>query len=428
MLKRLLLLVSVVTLLVMSVPRKVDAVIGTIDAVPAATLLVPYFEVDLSNPQGVTTLFSVNNSSASAVLAHVTLWSDLGVPTFAFNIYLTGYDVQTINVRDIFNGTVVRTASAGQDPTDTISNKGDLSQDINFASCSGQLPPPALPAEYIVHLQTSHTGAASPLTGGRCSGTRAFDNVARGFITVDTVNNCTLQVASDPGYFSGSTTNQNVLWGDYFQVNPSQNFAQGDTAVHIEASATDPLTTTAGNYTFYGRHVGWTAQDRREPLATSFMARFINGGAFSGGTTFTAWRDSKVNQGTFTCPATFGRPNWYPLNTTNVVMFDEQENPFIVPPPPFFPPPPATTAVPFAAMATRERVAGANLPVPYSFGFAYLNLNHSTPFAGANPPANPDRAQAWVTVQHDADGRYSVGYSANQLSNASGEPAMVLFF
>ena len=35
------------------------AEIGTIDEVPAATLLVPYFEVDLGNPSGITTLFSI---------------------------------------------------------------------------------------------------------------------------------------------------------------------------------------------------------------------------------------------------------------------------------------------------------------------------------------------------------------------------------
>ncbi|HYX23827.1 MAG TPA: hypothetical protein VFC23_06720, partial [Thermoanaerobaculia bacterium] len=115
------------------------AVICTIDAVPAATLLLPYFEVDLNNPNGLTTLFSVNNASATAVLAHVVVYSDLSVPVLDFNIYLTGYDVQTINLRDILiNGILPQTASAGQDPSDKISPKGPKSQDINFASCTGQ--------------------------------------------------------------------------------------------------------------------------------------------------------------------------------------------------------------------------------------------------------------------------------------------------
>jgi len=134
------------------------ALICTIDDVPAATLLLPYFEVDLSGPNGVTTLFSINNASATAVLAHVVVWSDLSVPVLDFNVYLTGYDVQTVNVRDILAGNLPQTASAGQDPGDKISPKGSFSQDINFASCSGQLPPPNLPADFISHLQLSLTG------------------------------------------------------------------------------------------------------------------------------------------------------------------------------------------------------------------------------------------------------------------------------
>jgi hypothetical protein len=117
------------------------AVICTIDAVPGSTLLLPYFEVDLNNPNGLTTLFSINNASATAILTHVVIRTDLSVEVFDFNVYLTGYDVQTINLRDILvNGLLPQTASAGQDPHDTISPKGPLSQDINFASCNGFLP------------------------------------------------------------------------------------------------------------------------------------------------------------------------------------------------------------------------------------------------------------------------------------------------
>ena len=100
---------------------------------PGATLLLPYFEVDLANANGMTTLFSINNSSATAMLGHVTIWSDMGVPVFGFNVYLTGYDIQSINLRDVLTGQVPITASDGQDPTDTfpastgISNQGPLS-------------------------------------------------------------------------------------------------------------------------------------------------------------------------------------------------------------------------------------------------------------------------------------------------------------
>jgi len=442
-----LLFVALLLLAVFGWQAQSEAAIGTIDARPAATLLLPYFEVDLNDPNGQTTLFSINNAGATAVLAHVVLWTDLGVSAFAFNVYLTGYDVQSINLRDIFNGTVPRTASAGQDPGDTISNKGDFSQDINFASCSGILPPPALTAPLIQHLQTLFTGVASPYIGGRCGGINYGDGIARGYVTVDTVNNCTLRVPGDPGYFgpggTGDATNQNLLWGDYFHVNPGQNFAQGDALVHIEASPASeyprlptippappvppgypapgsPETTVPGQYTFYGRYVGWTAADNREPLATHFAARFVNGGAFTGGTSLLYWRDSKVNQGLFTCPAIPGvRPNWYPLGQEEIVIFDEQENPVVPITSPFYPPPPATIYVPFAAAAGRTHVGDGDFPVPYNFGWLYLNLNQSNAAAGANPPEDSLAAQAWMTVTMDAEGRYSVGYPAAQLGSAT---------
>ena len=120
------------------------AKVGAFDDEPAATLLVPYFEVDLNSPTGRSTVVSVRATSGTAGLTHVTLWTDQGVPVFGFNLYLTGYDVQTFDVRDVLNGALPATASDGQDPQDTISHQGPISQDINFASCTGVLPPAPL--------------------------------------------------------------------------------------------------------------------------------------------------------------------------------------------------------------------------------------------------------------------------------------------
>ena len=400
------------------------AVICTIDDVPAATLLLPYFEVNLTDPNGVTTLFSINNASATAVLAHVVVWSDLSVPVPDFNIYLTGYDVQTINLRDIIcDGVLPRTASAGQDPQDTISPQGDFSQDINFASCNGQLPPPTLPASFISHLQLSLTGQSSPILGNRCAGRALGDNIARGYVTVDTVNNCTLRFPGDAGYFApggtGDVTNQNVLWGDYFYVNPGQNFAQGETLVHIGAESEDPEVSTPGQYTFYGRYVNWTAADNREPLATNLAARFVNGGAFDGGTQFICWRDSKVNQGPFTCPALAGvRPPWFSLGQEGLVIFDEQENPDVPQAFPVSPQPPTTTNLLCPAEAQRTVIGGADFPVIFDFGWIYANLNQTNVTAGPNPPEDPLASQAWLTAVMDAQGRFSVGFDAIQLDSA----------
>ncbi|HEV2844885.1 MAG TPA: hypothetical protein VG477_08575, partial [Thermoanaerobaculia bacterium] len=98
---------------------------------PAATLLIPYFEVDLSDSSGMTTLVSVNNASMKPSLARVVLWTDWGVPTLAFDLYLTGYDVQTLNLRDLFQGKLPVT---GPD----ASSVGLLSdKDTIFAGCTG---------------------------------------------------------------------------------------------------------------------------------------------------------------------------------------------------------------------------------------------------------------------------------------------------
>ena len=191
------------------------AVVGAIDNVPAATLLLPYFEDDLGNANGTQTTMKISNSSATAVLAHVVMWTDLGIPTLEFNLYLVGYDTVVLDLRLLFQGIVPQTASAGQDPTDKISPKGSHSQDINFASCNGKLPPAGLPPTTlgVVPLNTpwepttlaairaAHTGQASTLWSGQCGAVVYGDNVARGYITVDTVNNCTTRYPSDAGYF-----------------------------------------------------------------------------------------------------------------------------------------------------------------------------------------------------------------------------------
>ena len=124
-------------------------------------------------------------------------------------------------VRDIFLGNLPHTASAGQDPTDMISNKGPYSQDINFATCSGFLGDPnyfVIPAAALADLQAAHTGQAIPSTG-LYAGRNLGDNIARGYITVDTVSACYPFLPNQPGYFvsggSGIATNQNTLLGEY---------------------------------------------------------------------------------------------------------------------------------------------------------------------------------------------------------------------
>src|SRR5215212_5831897 len=70
---------------------------------PAASLLVPHFEVDISAPAATakTTLFTIVNTTRIPQIANVTLWTDWAYPVTTFDLFLTGYDVQAINMYDI---------------------------------------------------------------------------------------------------------------------------------------------------------------------------------------------------------------------------------------------------------------------------------------------------------------------------------------
>jgi hypothetical protein len=421
------LIFGLVVLSLLALGGQAVALPGTVDDVPAATLLLPYFEVDLDNAAGITTLFSVNNASATAQLAHVTVWSTWSIPVLDFDVYLTGYDVQSFNLRDILvDGILPQTGSgtttAANDPGSPL---GSYSfPDVIFPNCNTSnappVPPvysiPAISTTFRSHLRALLTGRQSPVNG-TCAGTNYGDNIARGYITVDDSNACTQLFPSDVGYFASGGTgiadNDNVLWGDYFYVNPGENFAQGETLVHIEADAT--VFNTPGEYTFYGRYVTGTAADNREPLATTFASRYLSGGGFTGGTSLVVWRDSKFPPGA-TCN---GGPNYGELFEQQIVVFDEFENPLtVVSGGPSGEPTPGAQCT-FCDEAQRVQVGGDGIQTNADFGWLYLNLNHATTRDATLGPGYVNIAQAWVTTVMDAEGRFSVGFDAIQLDNAN---------
>jgi hypothetical protein len=115
-------LLAVPLLLVPLAPARAD--VCNLDVNPAATLLLPFFEVDLDGHKGVNTVFSINNAFSAARLAHVVVWSDLGSPVLDFNVYLTGYDMEVIDLHDLLvNGHLSSTASDGQDPAERTPKK-----------------------------------------------------------------------------------------------------------------------------------------------------------------------------------------------------------------------------------------------------------------------------------------------------------------
>ena len=288
---------------------------------------------------------------------------------------------------------------------------------------------PELSATELKHIRTAHTGRRSDVLNG-CAGGNYGDLVARGYVTVDVVNSCTSVNGTDPSYFTTLTTQQNVLWGDYTISNEANNSESASSLVHIEScsgsgyyagsdqAALCPF--AAGDYTFYGRLNAFTATDQREPLATTFGTRFVNGGTFNGGTDLLVWRDNKVSptgaNKKHNCSKT---PSWFPLSQSDVVSWDETENPVDLC---FLPdnvsPPIGGVQSCFPLVTQRVPLATGNplgkpVNVPQSFGWIVLNLNHTL---ASNDP-QPGIAQAWVESVQSANGRFAVGFQAIPFDN-----------
>jgi hypothetical protein len=78
------------------------------DVVPASTLLFPFVIYDYENEEnGDSTLFAITNVSSEAQIVHITVWTDFSVAILDFNLVLTGYDVQTMNIRDLLRDGVL---------------------------------------------------------------------------------------------------------------------------------------------------------------------------------------------------------------------------------------------------------------------------------------------------------------------------------
>jgi hypothetical protein len=443
-------LVSCFALAVLAFAGPAQADMCTIDAVPAATLLLPYFEVDIDNADGVDTFFSVNNAFETSVLTHVIVWTDMSVEALDFNIYLTGYDVQTVGMGLIIrNGIIPRTGDANSvSPRGSFSDAHPGSQSaVDLGNCASFMPytVPALDEEFLAHLQSILTGGPSSIYNGRCGGFPFDDGIARGYVTIDVVDDCTLLTPCDVGYFTlnspagygdpaildaalvGEWTN--AIWGDWYMVDYANDFAQGDTLVHVEAAfpVLPQLTEGADAFppdvdfvplgaTFWGRCAiafqdpppTTFVYDYREPLGTTYATRFYQNAAFSGGTDFLVWRDSNFNvyfgeEDGFSCAL---GPSWFPLNERQVVFFDEQENPDEACT--VSPCPQADILFPIEA----QRVSVSDLDLVQDSGWMYANLNQLWAFGGVPIPVI---SQAWVVAVHSAEGRFSAGLPAVQL-------------
>jgi hypothetical protein len=433
---------------------------------PAATLLLPFFEVDFKSPQNSakTTLFTIQNVSNRPQIAHVTLWTDWGYPALNFPIFLTGYDVQGINLYDIFARAIIApgsspgnsgTSSNTPVPTNPTSgsqpagNGGNPNFLADVPTACAQIPGVFATSLLTDIQQIFTTGVPNdnqlgcPITNPATGNTNRFGGVhpnAIGYITIDVVATCSAKNALSRDFFANVLLYDNVLTGDYQQIFPrgDKSYAQGGPLVHIRAvpEGGPAGATVATNlpYTFYDRYTvnlpSNRTMDRRQPLPSVFAPRYINGGSGGFNSELKIWREGVT--GSDAACTDYVRNNALPL--TEVVRFDEHENatvfPLSVGSP--APPPPAT---PLAVTVANGNTAF--LP-PFSTsgdvgGWMYLNLNNgcsSVYSVGIVPPgiardfrSNTSttvglrQSQNWVITSMFAEPTYATEATAVALGN-----------
>lgn len=357
---------------------------------PAATLLLPYFEVDLSDPDGMTTLFSVNNAGEEPIVAHVVVWTDWGIPTYSFDLALGPNDVQTLNLRDLF-------ATGSVPETDGSVIEG----------CADPVAAPSLAAAGLAALRARHSGRPDP-ADGLCYGSEpAAAGAMVGYITVDAARTC----AGAKTYFPGEqdyfffefggvplphepfVVDDNVLWGDLFYVAEGDDSAQGTELVYIPY---DP--DAAPGETFY-RLFAEDGGDGRALLGSRYRGRFLNGGAFDGGTDLLVWLEPNARAAPVPC----GERGLHIdiCQTASLELFDE-DGAFL-----------SETEKTIARLAFRLPVGTEELPAPAPFG--YFELYNLHVLGCVIIPVGAVELQAWVTPVMKAAGRFSVGLPATRI-------------
>lgn len=293
------LLTSVLTVAVLvALASTASAVTCTIDQKPAATLLVPYFQVGLNTdgtiPAGGSagykdTLITIGNASDVPTLAHVTLWTNHSIPILDFMIALTPNDIQSLSLLDILgNGNLPATPSSlvptTYDPgvdvcqrsggaewpavdgylrfiPGSTTNAGYTTFGLNDnLVATTQYGPGAIPLGLLQQFWDAFDGVDPCHLESAYSG--SVPNQLEGYVTIDMVNYCTIGFPDNFGTYQWDADGwENNLWGDYILVSGAGVPTFGNPTVNIEA---DTVGLNWGNVAgpirnFYARY--WEAPD-----------------------------------------------------------------------------------------------------------------------------------------------------------------------
>ena len=396
-----------------------------ITVTPAATLLLPFFEVDVRLPrgEGVTTVFTITNTSSVDQIAHVTIWSDWAFPVLTFNVFLTGYDVQTIDLYDVIvRGLVAPTSSFDRaiSPRPPFGAEGAVPSEVDnpnlvpgIHGVCGSLPG-KLPPEVTAAVRDALTMGRYPLCFGDFVGGTHVNAI--GYVTIDVVNTCSTKNPDESSYIANDLLFDNVLIGDYQIVENAKSNAGGSPMVHIRAipeggkAGSNPGTNLP--YTFYDRYTrGLRSRtfDRRQPLPSVFAGRWVEPELTSGiSTHYLIWREG-ITFGLQLCSNAVDNSA---IVAARMVRFDERENSWgmgtgIVGPVL----PPVISRTPTSSRVDSENtgVFPPNRSPSDTFGWMYMDFNYGEFI---------DRpSQNWVVVMMNAYGRYSATFDAAALGN-----------
>jgi hypothetical protein len=211
----------------LAIASSASAVTCTIDQRPAATLLVPYFQVSYdSDGHLVTTgegardtLVTIVNASAAPMIAHVNVYNRFSQLVLDFNVALTGFDVQAMRVSDVISGILPNTPKDidGEPIGDVCQRAQDPLDPFVYPSGFIRVWPddPATPLDNTLATTEYNQIFFSVADSLRedCNGD--LDLLAIGYMVIDHANYCNLSDPTDPNYYyKNALGNENNLMGE----------------------------------------------------------------------------------------------------------------------------------------------------------------------------------------------------------------------
>jgi hypothetical protein len=345
---------------VLAIAMPAGAVTCTVDQRPAATLLVPYFQVSYNpggdlNPTGPLardTIVTIANASSAPMIAHVNVFTRESALVLDFNIALTGWDVQAMRMSDVLSG--ILPASGDTIGFDVCQRAGGSVYPAPDGFLRVTPLAPATPTDNILATTDYPVPAFGPGFGlvdnlrTNCDGD--LDLNAIGYIVIDHANYCNLSNPSDSAYYTNDAIGmENNLWGEIIFTSGEGIPTYAMSTVNIEADdefgvvaqgTGIPVRTFYALYWNNGINGGdfppgscpncgsgdpdtdllisapWDIGygDQREPLGLKYAARWFDLG-LSITSNFRVWRSS-ITGG----DCVFNEP------TVTLTFFDEDEN------------------------------------------------------------------------------------------------------